>query len=58
MLTENFRDMAALVRGAGITEVNSVLLDLGVSSFQLNTAARGFSFREEGPLLMQDRQHR
>jgi 16S rRNA (cytosine1402-N4)-methyltransferase len=48
----DFRDLAAIVREAGLDRVDGVLLDLGVSSPQLDDPARGFSFRTEGPLDM------
>lgn len=48
----NFRDMETLAAGHGITEVHGVLLDLGVSSMQIDQDDRGFSFRHDGPLDM------
>ena len=48
----NFRDARALLDVAGIGEVDGALVDLGVSSPQLDDPTRGFSFREGGPLDM------
>ncbi len=45
-------DILSLARQNGIEEADAVLLDLGVSSDQLDTPARGFSFRLDGPLDM------
>lgn len=48
----DFRQMDAAVKDAGFGEVNGILLDLGVSSFQLDSGERGFSFSQDGPLDM------
>lgn len=47
-----FRDLARLASLAGFTQVQGILLDLGVSSHQLDTAERGFSFQVSAPLDM------
>ncbi len=48
----NFRHLDTLLAGIGVTAVDGLLLDLGLSSFQLDTADRGFAFRLDGPLDM------
>lgn len=48
----NFSDMKELLNCRGICRVDGVLLDIGVSSHQLDTAERGFSFHEDAPLDM------
>ena len=48
----NFRELKTCCREHGWDKVDGVLLDLGVSSPQLETPKRGFSFRAEGPLDM------
>lgn len=48
----NFRDIKKIIEGLGVKEVNGILLDIGVSSFQFDTAERGFSFRFDSRLDM------
>ncbi len=49
---DNFSRLDTIAHDAGYENVDGVVLDLGVSSMQLDTAERGFSFRLEGPLDM------
>ncbi len=46
------RDIAAILAGRGVTAVDGVLADLGISSVQLDDPARGFAFSTDGPLDM------
>jgi 16S rRNA (cytosine1402-N4)-methyltransferase len=48
----NFSEMARLAEEQGMGEIDGILLDLGISSDQLDTAERGFSFAHDGPLDM------
>jgi 16S rRNA (cytosine1402-N4)-methyltransferase len=48
----NFGEIRRVLKDAGETEANGVLADLGVSSLQLDSEARGFSFRHDAPLDM------
>lgn len=48
----SFRELRAQAGALGWTEVDGVLLDLGLSSLQLDNPQRGFSFRSDGPLDM------
>ena len=48
----NYADVAAVAAETGFTNANGLLLDLGLSSLQLDKGERGFSFRHESPLDM------
>lgn len=48
----NFRDLSSILGKAGMGKPDAVLFDLGVSSMQIETPDRGFSFQENGPLDM------
>jgi 16S rRNA (cytosine1402-N4)-methyltransferase len=52
IMQAHYRDAAQLVRDATMRGLDGAMLDLGVSSMQVDTAARGFSFMTEGPLDM------
>ena len=52
LLEGSFGKMVELLKSKGITNVDGVVLDLGISSMQLNDPERGFSFSLDGPLDM------
>ena len=52
VLEGNYRDMPALLAAEGISGVDGILLDIGVSSFQLDDTQRGFSYHSDAPLDM------
>ncbi len=52
VIRSNFSEMDTVMRELGIDGVDGILLDLGVSSYQLDTAERGFSYHKDAPLDM------
>lgn len=48
----NFREIDTVAQKAGLKDFSGIIFDLGVSSFMVDTAARGFSFAKNGPLDM------
>lgn len=52
LVNDNFSNIKQIVNGQGIAKVDGILFDLGVSSYQLDNAERGFSYRFDAPLDM------
>ena len=52
IVQDNFENVGSIVRDLGLDSVDGILVDLGVSSFQLDTAERGFSYHKDAPLDM------
>lgn len=52
IVRSNYVDMPLVLDSLGVDQVDGIMLDLGVSSFQLDEASRGFTYRMEGPLDM------
>ncbi len=52
IVRSNYCEIAQVLKDLGIEGVDGIILDLGVSSFQLDTTSRGFTYREDAPLDM------
>ena len=51
LIQGNFSDLDLLLEKLNVRSVDGILFDLGISSYQLQDPARGFSFQKEGPLI-------
>jgi 16S rRNA (cytosine1402-N4)-methyltransferase len=57
LIEGGFGDMLNLLSARGVVALDGIMLDFGVSSFQIDDPARGFSFRADGPLDMRMQRH-
>ena len=52
LVSSNFSDITDVVDHVGVEHVDGILMDIGVSSYQLDESSRGFTYREDVPLDM------
>jgi len=52
LINDSFRNIAARLKEKGFDQVNGILMDIGISSVQLDDSGRGFTFQKDEPLLM------
>lgn len=52
IVKSNYKDMINVLKSLNIEKVDGILLDIGVSSYQIDTVGRGFTYKEDGPLDM------
>lgn len=52
LIHDNFKNLPLLLKQRGISEIAGIIFDLGLSSHQIDTSQRGFSYKKDGPLDM------